>query len=87
MTVWPYGWQPCKDNILDAELIQKFKTTINESDLKWTIALLDNHVVFMDLNIFLKKGQFSRSILKTPWLATSTYLHTHVTLLAALELY
>ena len=80
-------WQHCNNKVLDAEMIQKFKTAINSSGLKLTFTPLNNQVEFMDLNISLSKGQFSTKLLKTLWPSTSTYLPTPATLQAASEGY
>ena len=62
--------------MLDAELIQNFKTAINNSGLKWTFTPLTNQVEFMDLNISLSKGQFSTNLFEKP-LALHLYIPPH----------
>ena len=74
-------WQHSNNKMLDAELIQIFKNTINNSGLKWTFTPLTNQVEFMDLNISLSKGQCSTNLFEKP-LALHLYrsgpAHVHV---------
>ena len=69
-------WQHSNNKMLDAELIQNFKTAINNSGLKWTFTPLTNQVEFMDLNISLSKGQFSTNLFEKP-LALHLYIPPH----------
>ena len=58
------------NSMVDNQLLNEFKDTINTSGLKWTFTKSYEKVLFMDLNISIKKNTFSTNLYlstRNPW--------------------